>query len=150
MGEQMTGLQRRVEELVFKETVVSTIVRADDDGTSRALFDKAVRKTRTEWARRAAEDSDTAVASYPHSLRTPPIRCPSPTLRVGRILVWSTTRPWEARGPTDLAWRPTADLCLISFFAPTTITDWSTPCEDAASSRGVPPEGVECRPAPKE
>ena len=66
MGEQMTGLQRRVEELVFKETMVSTIVRADDDGTSRALFDKAVRKTRTEWARRAAEDSDTAVASYPH------------------------------------------------------------------------------------
>ena len=30
---------------------------------------------------------------------------------------------WEARGSTDLAWRPTADLCLISFFAPTTITD---------------------------
>ena len=27
-------------------------------------------------------------------------------------------------------------MCLISFFAPTTITDWSTPCEDAASSRG--------------
>ena len=142
MGEQMTGLQRRVDELVFKETMVSTIVRAVTTTapllrSSTRLCAKPARsgcvvprKTATRRSRRT-----------PTTLRTPPIRCPSPALRVGRIPVWSTTRPWEARGPTDLAWRPTADLCLISFFAPTTITDWSTPCEDAASSRGVPPEG---------
>lgn len=29
----------------------------------------------------------------------------------------------QARGSTDLAWRPTADLCVISFLEPTTITD---------------------------
>ena len=41
----------------------------------------------------------------------------------------------EARRSTDLAWRPTADLCVISYFAPTAITVWATPCEKAASSR---------------
>jgi len=48
---------------------------------------------------------------------------------------------WEARGSTGLAWRPTADVYVISLFAPTTMTDGATPCEKAASSRGVPPEG---------
>ena len=81
MGEQMTGLQRRVDELVFKETMVSTIVRADDDGASRALFDKAVDDTRTEWARRAAKDSDTAVASY--SAHTVPKAKPNPSSESG-------------------------------------------------------------------
>ena len=47
---------------------------------------------------------------------------------------------WEERGSTDLARRPTADLCVVFFLEPTTITDRSTPCEDAALSRGVPPE----------
>ena len=142
LREQTIGLQRRVDELVFKETMVSTIVRAVTTTapllrSSTRLCAKPARSGRVVPRKTATRRS----RRTPTTLRTPPIRCPSPTLRVGRILVWSTTRPWEARGPTDLAWRPTADLCLISFFAPTTITDWSTPCEDAASSRGVPPEG---------
>jgi hypothetical protein len=39
-----------------------------------------------------------------------------------------------------LVWRPTADLCVIFYIAPTAITDREIPCEKAASSRGVPPE----------
>ena len=81
LREQTTGLQRRVEELVFKETMVPTIVRANDDGRSRAFFDKAVDDTRTEWARRAATDSDMAVASY--SAHTVPK--PNPSSESGAV-----------------------------------------------------------------
>lgn len=71
LREQITGLQRRIEELIFKDTVLSTILTTEDDGASRELFDKAVRKARTEWVRRAAEDNDAAVASYGHSVTKP-------------------------------------------------------------------------------
>ena len=59
----------------------------------------------------------------------------------GRVSQPSGRRRPPCNQSTDIAWRPTADLCVIFYFAPTAITARETPCEKAASSRGVPPEG---------
>ena len=53
----------------------------------------------------------------------------------------STMQLWEARGSTDLAWLPTADLCAMFYSAPTAASDWEAPYEEASSSTGAPPEG---------
>ena len=51
-----------------------------------------------------------------------------------------------AMGSKSVNWSCLAPHCrrvcdMLSLFAPTTMTDGATPCEKAASSRGVPPEG---------
>ena len=45
------------------------------------------------------------------------------------------------RGSTELAWRPTVDLCAMLYSAPTATSDWEAPYEEASSSTGAPPEG---------